>query len=124
MDAKVDFYDLVGEQILPLLESEGIGAEKLCHWMLIVDDSGSTVTRLDDDTHGMDVSAVQASHLDQGATSSAFVTHVPDEAAPGTQRQLLAQVLLSEPVRNSDVQRAYLTGEPGNLELGDWEPTV
>lgn len=120
----MDFYDLVGEQILPLLESEGIGAEKLCHWMLIVDDRGLTVTRVEDDTHGMDVSAVQASHLAEGASSSAFVTHVPHEAAPGTRRQLLAQVLLSEPVRDSDVQRAYLSGEDGNLSLGDWEPTV
>jgi hypothetical protein len=121
---KREFYELVGAEIVPLLASEGIGAEKLAHWMLIIDESGTVVTRLEDDTHGMDVSAVQASHLDDGASSSAFITHVPHEAAPGTRRQLLVQVLLSEPVRDSDIQRAYLSGEGEELSLGDWEPTV
>ncbi|MGA8744533.1 MAG: hypothetical protein WB507_01560 [Solirubrobacterales bacterium] len=109
---------------MPLLTSEGIKADKLCHWILIVDDRGVTATRLEDDTQGMDVSAVQASHLDEGASSSAFITHVPEEAASGTRRQLLAQVLICKPNRDSDIQRAYLSGEDGCLELGEWEPTV
>jgi hypothetical protein len=113
VDATDAFYELVARELEPRLGTES--PLPLSHWMLITDAEGTTICRLDDDTEGMAVDSVLASHIERGASAAAFIT-----ARDGF---VLTQVLLADP-RNSDLRRASLEENSGGLQLGPWMPVL
>jgi hypothetical protein len=105
------FYERVTEEIE--LALAGALPRSLAHWMVIEGADGiPTTCRLDDETAGMEVDEVLASHLSRGERAAAFVT----VRGPF----VLAQVLIAKP-RNSDVRRASLTESSDGTRLGAWE---
>jgi hypothetical protein len=113
LDATNAFFDVIASEIAPRISVEP--PAPLSHWMIISDADGVTACRLDDDTKGMAVDSVLASHIEGGATAAAFLTAQRDF--------VLAQVLIAEP-RNSDLRRASLTEVSGELQLGPWVPEL
>lgn len=107
------FYELIAQELEPRLAAEP--PRPLNHWMLISDAEGTTICRLDDETEGMEVDSILASHIERGASAAAFIT-ARDEF-------VLAQVLLRDP-RNSDIRRASLKEQSGELRLGQWSPAL
>jgi hypothetical protein len=113
IDTADALYELIAEELESRLAIEP--PRPLNHWMLISDAKGITICRLDDDTEGMAVDSVLASHVEGGASAAAFIT-----AHTGF---VLAQVLLAEP-RNSDLRRAPLKEDSGKLRVGSWAPAI
>jgi len=113
LDATDRFFDVIAAELTPKLSAEAIPL--LSHWMIISDAQGVTSCRLDDETEGMAIDSVLASHIDGGATAAAFVTvH---------NKSVLAQTLTTEP-RNSELRRASLTDVADELKLGPWVPEL
>lgn len=113
IDATNIFYELITRELEPRLAAEP--PQPLNHWMLISDAEGTTMCRLDDDTGGMAVDSILASHVESGASAAAFIT-----ARTGF---VLAQVLIADP-RNSDLRRAPLDDDSGEIRLGSWTPAT
>lgn len=113
LDATDAFFELIAREIGPRLAAAA--PAPLTHWMIISDVDGIVVCRLDDETEGMPVDSVLASHIDGGANAAAFLT-----AREGS---VLVQVLIAEP-RNSDLRRASLTEVSGEPQLGSWVPEL
>lgn len=109
LDATDRFFDVIAAELAPKLSAESLPLRS--HWMIISDAQGVTTCRLDDETEGMAIDSVLASHIDGGAAAAAFVTvH---------KQSVLAQTLTTEP-RNSDLRRAPLINVSGELQLGPW----
>lgn len=113
LDATDQFFDVIAAELAQKLSAESLPS--LSHWMIISDAQGVTTCRLDDETEGMAIDSVLASHIDGGATAAAFVTvH---------KQSVLAQTLTAEP-RNSDLRRASLADAADELQLGPWVPEL
>lgn len=107
------FFNLIAAEVAPELANGAVPS--LSHWMVVSDAAGVIVCRLDDETEGMAVDSVLAGHIDNGASAAAFLT-VQDDS-------VLAQVLIAEP-RNSDLRRAPLDRDSGELQIGSWRPEL
>ena len=69
LDATDRFFDVIAAELAPKLSAEPLPL--LSHWMIISDAQGVTICRLDDETEGMAIDSVLASHIDGGATAAA-----------------------------------------------------